>query len=186
MSWCRSPWLPLIGTLCFLNLCDFLLHKAKEVFSLYSDSFSILCSLSSSSGIPTMHTCYYVLYCPTIPLNHPHCFFFCSSIWVFFLSCLPNHWFNPLLHLTYFSLLLLYSSFLIFHSSFPAGSYSRFLCPIYADRVPTKFLVAPQNFLVFLTKFLEHSITITLNSMSDKLLASNSISSFSMDSCFFC
>ena len=36
----------------------------------------------------------------------------------FFLPCLPNHWFSPLLHLTYCLVLLLYSSFQILYSSF--------------------------------------------------------------------
>ena len=34
--------------------------------------------------------------------------FFSCSAWVFFLPCLPNHWFNPLLHLTYYLFLSVY------------------------------------------------------------------------------
>ena len=75
VSWSGPLRVPLDwDTLCFLDLCDFFSHQIREVFHYYfSYRFSIPCSSSSPSGIPSIRILFrFMLSC--IPLN-PSSFF---------------------------------------------------------------------------------------------------------------
>ena len=55
-------------------------------------------------------------------------FLFAALPGCFSLPCLPNHWFSPLLHLTYCLFLQVYYLFQIVHSLFLTGPFLCFLC----------------------------------------------------------
>ena len=106
------------GTLHFLNFCVFYFFARLRKFSAIISSvrFLIPCSLSSPSGTPMMQILLH-FYCLKDPLNCSHylnfIFLFAALFGCFLLPCLPNFWFDLLLHPTPCVLLLVYSSFQI-------------------------------------------------------------------------
>ena len=56
-------------------------------------------------------------------------FLFIALMGFFFPAFLPSHWFNPLLHLTYFLLLPVYSWCQLWYFKFLTGYFSWFLYP---------------------------------------------------------
>ena len=150
---CKHLWIHLVqDSLCFLYLCAFVLHQIREVLVIiFSNRFPISC-LFSSSGIPMMQMllCFMI---SKIFLKFSSFFnlfkHFAVLLWCFFLLCLPNHLFNPLLHLTYCLFLLVYYLFQILHYLFLTGLF--------------------YGFYVFFI-LLRILIIITLNSIADKLL----------------
>ena len=95
----------LIGTLCgSWTWVIFFLHQVKEVFCHYLFKKIFYLLLSSPSGTPMMQILL-MLFQSFLKLSSffLSLFCFCCSDRVFFfLYCLPNHWFNPLLHVAYF------------------------------------------------------------------------------------
>ena len=103
----------LIGTLCFLNFCDFFFHQVREVFCHYF-SKQVFYPLLISSVIPMIQ----ILLCCMLsqsPLKTSlfflSLFLFVFMIECFFLPCLPSCLYDLLLHVTY--ILILSSVFFI-------------------------------------------------------------------------
>ena len=128
---------------------------------IYSDKFSIPCSLSSSyNHIMRMLLRFRLQIVPKVLstiLIFKVFFFFLALIGCFFLRCLPNCWFDPLLHPTY---CLFLSVFFIWDILFFISDWSFIMVSLFSF-VLLSILVA-----------------ITLNFISDKFLTSISFSFF--------
>ena len=152
MSQCRPLWLQLVwDSLSFLDLYDFFLHQIRN-------RLSIPCLLSPPSGIPMMKMLLCFMLSKMFLKIFPFfliVFFSQLCLRIFFLPCRLNHLFDPLLHLTYCLFFPVYYLFQMLHSLFMTG-------PFYGFSV----------FFMLLSIF----ISIPLNPLSDKLLASFSSS----------
>ena len=93
---------------------------------IYSERFSIPCSLSLLL-VPLCWECWSAWCCPRAPLNHPHfigfLFLFAVLIACFLPPYLPNHWFDPLLHLISCWFPLMYFSFQLLYTSLMTGCF---------------------------------------------------------------
>ena len=146
----HAPWLGIkpVAFWCKGQHSNQLNHTSQDSVIISSNRFLISCFLSFPSAPAMMQMMLHVMLSKG-PLNYPHFlkffFHFVALIGCFLLSCLPNHWFNFLLHPTYCLFLLVYSSFQILYSSFLTGSLWPFhTCYLFVE-VFIKFLEHPHS-----------------------------------------
>lgn len=104
-------------------------------------------------------------------------YFFFSSNGCFSLSCLPNHWFKPLLCLIWCWFHLIYPSFQLLYSVFLTGSFFMIFISLLCC-LPHCWSSHWVHLCMFLLSSLSILTTSALNSLSGRLLISVSCSSF--------
>ena len=130
----------LFGALCVFRTCMSVSFTKLVEFSLIisGNKFSISCSFSSPSSTPMI----WMLVCLKLSqrlltlLSFIWILFSSCSDWMFFLSCVPNHWFDSWLHLLYCCFPINCSLFQLVNPLFLTRSF-------YVVEVLTKFLEHP-------------------------------------------
>ena len=120
VSWCVHPWVYLsLDSLCFLDLVDYFLSHAQEVFSYYLFKYFLRSSLSLSSppGTPIMWMLV-LLMLPQGSLRQS------AFLLILFLYPVLGLWFTPSCpsgHSSILPQLLCYPSLLVYYSSLSVG-----------------------------------------------------------------